>query len=72
MPFATVLSQPRRVDISAPMETAQIAGLAGALVALVILVPRLRRMGGGTVLRAAAAWLAFAVALALAYRLWAG
>jgi len=54
------------------METAQIAGLAGALVALVILVPRVRRIGGGAVLRAVAAWLAVAVGLALAYRLWAG
>lgn len=54
------------------METAQIAGLVGALVALVILVPQVRRIGGGTMLRAIAGWLAFAVVLAFAYRLWAG
>ncbi len=54
------------------METAQIAGLVGALVALVILVPQVRRIGGGTMLRAIAGWLAVAVALAVAYRFWAG
>ncbi|MFN8924216.1 MAG: hypothetical protein ACK5WM_01565 [Rhodospirillales bacterium] len=54
------------------METAQIAGLVGALVALVILVPQVRRIGGGPILRAIAGWLAVAVVLALAYRFWAG
>jgi 2-keto-3-deoxy-6-phosphogluconate aldolase len=54
------------------MDIAQIAALTGAIVALVILVPRMRRIGGGVVLRHTAVWLALAVILAIGYRSWMG